>query len=25
LITAIYGYAYTYTLLSKPKQPVLEE
>jgi hypothetical protein len=25
LITAIYGYAYTFTLLSKPKQPVLEE
>lgn len=25
LITAIYGYVYTYTLLSKPKQPVLQE
>jgi hypothetical protein len=25
LITAIYGYTYTFTLLSKPKQPVLEE
>ena len=23
-ITAIYGYAYTFTLLSKPKQPVLQ-
>ncbi|MFT4993276.1 MAG: hypothetical protein ACI965_000294 [Paraglaciecola sp.] len=25
LITAIYGYIYTYTLLSKPAQPVLSE
>jgi hypothetical protein len=25
LITAIYGYVYTYSLLSKPKQPVLQE
>jgi hypothetical protein len=25
LITAIYGYIYTYTLLSKPKQPVSQE
>lgn len=25
LITAIYGYIYTFTLLSKPKQPVLSE
>jgi hypothetical protein len=25
LFTAIYGYAYTFTLLSKPKQPVLQE
>ena len=25
VITAIYGYAYTYTLLSKPAQPVLPE
>lgn len=25
IFTAIYGYAYTYTLLSKPKQPVLQE
>ena len=25
LITAIYGYVYTFTLMSKPKQPVLQE
>jgi hypothetical protein len=25
LITAIYGYVYTFTLLSKPEQPVLSE
>jgi len=25
LITAIYGYVYTFTLLSKPNQPVLQE
>ena len=25
LITAIYGYMYTFTLMSKPKQPVLQE
>jgi hypothetical protein len=25
LITAIYGYSYTYTLLAKPKEPVLSE
>jgi len=25
LFTAIYGYLYTFTLLSKPKQPVLQE
>jgi hypothetical protein len=25
LITAIYGYTYTYSLLSRPKQPVLQE
>ncbi|MBL4631955.1 MAG: hypothetical protein JKY14_12665 [Paraglaciecola sp.] len=25
IITAIYGYVYTFTLLSKPKQPVLQE
>ncbi len=25
LMTAIYGYVYTYSLLSKPKQPVLQE
>jgi hypothetical protein len=25
LITVIYGYVYTFTLLSKPNQPVLQE